>query len=185
MTAAYRLPSSDVGALPVFMVNGAGAPAIQSASGYTATATFTPTAAAYGAGDIMDAVKEMTFTNTDGILVPSGAYIRILTSILKIDLATVPASQTSFDLQLYGVTPPSAQADNDTWTLASADLPTYGGSFSLGTPADLGASLYIRTKGIDFDVRLTGTSLFARLVTTAGHTATAVARTVTLHAVVM
>lgn len=153
--------------------------------GCTASASFTPTAAAYGAGDIMDVAKEMAFTYANGVAIPSGSLVRILDTIIKIDVSALQASEGAYTLQMYGVTPPSAQADNAAWTLASADLASYSGSISLGTPVDLGAALYIKQSNIDVDVKLTGTSLFAELVTVAGFTATAVARQVLLRAVVL
>lgn len=154
-------------------------------NGVYASANFTPAAAAYSAGDIMDVTKEMAWTYANGVAVPSGSIIRILTTLLKIDVTSVPAGQTSYGLQLYGVTPPSAQADNDAWTLASADLSAYVGRVELGSPVDLGASSFVRYPYIDFDFKLTGTSLFARLVTDGAHTAAAVARQVLLRGVVL
>lgn len=153
-------------------------------SGVSASVSFTPTAAAYGAADIMDVAKEIAFTFADGAAVSSGSVIRITAATTKIDVTSVPAGQTTYTLHLYSVTPPSAQADNDAWTLASADLPSYLGSIDLGTPADLGAALYIRTGALTVDLKLAGTSVFGRLVTAGAHTAAAVARQVTLIGVV-
>lgn len=156
-------------------------------SGVTATATFTPAAAAYGSGDIMDVAKEMSFTYRDGVAVPVGSLIRILSAITKIDITSVPAGQTSYLLHCYSVTPPSAQADNDAWTLASGDLTAYRGSIALGVPADLGASLYVKTSLIDTEIALASdkTSMFAQLVTVNSHTAAAVARQIILQGVVL
>jgi hypothetical protein len=138
--------------------------------GITASALFTPIAGAIGALDVMGAAKEFAFTYSDGRAVPTGSLIRILTSVLKIDATALISSEGAYTAQCYSVTPPSAQADNDLWTLASADLPSYRGSFSLGTPVDLGAALHVKTGGQDFDVKLTTSSLWMRLVTVAGFT---------------
>lgn len=154
-------------------------------SGITATASFTPAAAAYSAADIMDVAKEFAFTYSNGAAIPSGSLIRVLTTILKIDATALQASEGAYTLQCYGVTPPSTQADNDAWTLASGDLPSYKGSISIGTPVDLGAALYVKSAGVDLDIKLTGTSLFAELQTVAGFTATAVARQVSLYGIVL
>jgi hypothetical protein len=154
------------------------------AGAYTAAASFTPAAAAYGAGDIMDVAKEMVFVNGT-VAVPSGALIRVITAVVKIDITAVPSGQTSYTLQCYAVTPPSAQVDNDTWTLASGDLTAYLGSINLGTPVDLGSALYVKSGYIDFDMRLSGTSIFAQLVTVGAHTAAAVARQIRLHAILL
>lgn len=154
-------------------------------SGITANASFTPAAAAYGALDILDVAKEFAFTFGNGVAVPSGSLIRILTAIVKSDQTSVPASMTSFALQCYSVTPPSAQADNALWTLASADLTSYRGSIPLGSPADLGAALYVKQPNVDLDIKLSGTSIFGELQTTAGFTALATPFEVLLYGIVL
>lgn len=154
-------------------------------SGYSASASFTPAAAAYSAGDLMDVAKQMAFTDANGLAIPSASLIRVLTTTIKIDVTAVPSGQTNYTLHCYSVTPPSAQVDNDAWTLASGDLASYLGSINLGTPADLGAALYVKAQYIDFDMRLAGTSIYGVLVTAGAHTAEAVARQVRLHAVVL
>lgn len=158
---------------------------VRGINGIYASASFTPAASAYGAGDIQDVAKELAFTFYDGSPIPSGSLIRILTAIMKIDVTSVPSGQTSYTLQTYGVTPPSAQADNDAWTLASGDLTAYKGAISLGTPVDLGSACYVKSQYIDFDIRLTGTSLFGELVTAGAHTAAAVARQVSLYGIIL
>lgn len=154
-------------------------------NGITASAIFTPAAAAYSAGDIMSVAQEFVFTYANGSAIPSGSLIRILTAIVKIDQTALQASEAAYTAQCYSVTPPSAQADNAAWTLASADLPSYRGSIGLGTPVDLGAACYVKTPAIDLDIKLTGTSLFAELQTVAGFTATAVARQILFYGIVL
>lgn len=155
------------------------------ASGITASASFTPTATAYAANDIMSVAQEFAFTYANGVAIPSGSLIRILSATLKIDVAALQASEAAYALQCYSVTPPSALADNAAWTLASGDLAAYRGSIGLGTPVDLGAALYIRTAAIDTDIKLAGTSLFAQLQTIAGFTPTAVPRQIILNGIVL
>lgn len=154
-------------------------------AGVVASASFLPSAAAYSAGDIIAAAQEFAFAFPDGDTVPPGSIIRVLSASLKIDQTGIISGETSYTLHLYSVTPPSAQADNDAWTLASADLASYRGSISLGTPADLGAACFVKTGGLSDDVRLAGASLFGRLVTVGGFTATAVARQVVLQGIVL
>jgi hypothetical protein len=157
-----------------------------SGSGITASASFTPAAAAYSANDIMDVAKEFAFTDAvTGAAIPAGSLIRILTVIMKIDATALQASEAAYALQAFNVTPPSALADNAAWTLASADLSAYRGSLSLGTPVDLGAALYVKTPNIDIDIKLTTSSLWGQLQTIAGFTPTAVARQVFLYGVVL
>src|SRR5437762_3328024 len=75
--------------------------------GRQSTATFTPAAAAYTGGDVIDTAKE--FTTAGSIL---GGQVKITSAELEIDAAAVQAGETSYRLYLYSVTPPSAPADN-------------------------------------------------------------------------
>lgn len=174
-------PFKSTNPLPVSLVDSAGNAV--GGDGITASGSITPAAAAYGAADILGASTEFAFTDRNGVAVPAGSLIRILTTIVKIDLTAVPSGQTSYGLALYSATQPSAQADNDAWTLASADLSAYRGTISLGTPLDLGAALYIKTPLVDIDVKLTTSSLWGRLITDGAHTATAVARQILLYGI--
>ena len=184
--ATKELVAGKVHALKTLLVDSAGNPL--NSAGIVATATFTPAAAAYLGGDVMDVSKEFAFTFAQtGVAIPPGSLIRILTAITKIDLTAVPSGQTGYTLQPYSAAQPSAQADNDPWTLASADLDAYRGAIALGTPADLGAALYVKTPKVDLDVKLASgsSSLFGRLVTDGGFTATAVGRQVLLYGIVL
>ena len=157
-------------------------------AGIVASASFTPAAAAYGAADIVDVAKQFSWTYADsGLAIPTGSLIRVTAAIMKIDATAVISGETSYTLHNYSVTPPSAQADNAAWTLASADLPSYLGSFSLGTPADLGAALYIKTTGLTEEIKLADgvTSHYGELVTVGAFTAAAVARQVLLRGFVL
>jgi len=184
-------PNSDTSSYMAFNVTavagagGGGGGSGNSTAGITASASFTPTAVAYGAGDLISVAQEFVFTYSNGLAIPSGSLIRILSATMKIDATALQASEGAYSLYSYGVTPPSAQADNATWTLASADLPSYKGMMSMGTPVDLGAALYVQSNGIDNDIKLTGTSLFGELVTVAAFTPTAVARQINLRGIVL
>lgn len=151
--------------------------------GCIASASFTPAAAAYGAADVVDVAKEFGFIYADGTPVPAGSLIKLTASVLKIDQTALQSSEGAYVLYLYSETPPSAQADNAAWALASADLPSYRASLALGTPVDLGAACHIRVSGLDVPIKLGSgkTSLFGALVTTPAFTFTAVARQVTLY----
>lgn len=138
--------------------------------GITASADFTPIAGAISANDVMGASGEFVFRYADGERIRPNALIRILTTIVKIDATALVASEGAYELQCYSETQPSAQADNDAWALASADLSVYRGAISLGTPVDLGAALYVKTPAVDLDVKLTSSSLWGRLRTLAGFT---------------
>lgn len=153
--------------------------------GIVASQSFTPAAAAYDAADIISVAKEFSFTFADsGEAIPAGSLIRVTSTIIRIDQTAVISGETSYTLPLYSVTPPSAQADNAAWTLASADLASYLGTIALGTPADVGAACFIQTQLSDKQDYLLAsgkTSLFGELVTTGAFTATAVARQVALY----
>ncbi len=162
------------------------APRVETSSGIVATANFTPAAAAYGAADLISVAQEFAFTYADGRPLVPGLLIRIVSSEIRIDATAVISGETSYSLPLYSTTPPSAQADNAAWTLASGDLSFYRGTLSLGTPADLGAALYVKTQYTDQqDFRLATTSLWGGLVTAGAFTAVAVARQIALYAVVL
>lgn len=146
---------------------------------FTATATFTPTAAAYSANDVMDVAKELTVVGP--IL---GGEVMITSASLQVATTALQSGEASYDLQLYSVTPPSAHADNDAWDLPSGDRTAHLSTISLGTPVDLGSTLKIETDGINKQITVpAGGSLFAELVTVGGFTATAVARKVVLHGI--
>lgn len=152
--------------------------------GFAAAATFTPAAAAYSANDIMDVAKE--FTNICQI---SGGAIMITSVSLEVDTTALQASEASYRLHLYSVTPPSAPADNDAWDLPAGDRVSYRGYVDLGTPVDLGSTLYVETNGVNKQLNLPasvgGGSMFGLLVTIAGFTATAVARKVKIHTIAL
>ena len=154
-------------------------------SGITADASWTPVAEAYSAADTISTAQPLKFSYANGIYAPLGSSIRILTSSIKIDATAVISGETSYTLHLYTVTPPSAQANNAAWTLASADLPYYAGSIALGTPVDLGAALYVKTGGINLDIKMVSDTLYGSLVTVGAFTAAAVARQIRLHGIVL
>lgn len=156
-------------------------------SGITATASFTPIAGAIGAGDVMGAGMEFVFTYADGAPIPAGSVVFINTTQLSIAAAALVSGEGAYTLQCYNVAQPSAQADNALWDLATGDIGAYLGSIALGTPIDLGASLFVEQSGSTKTLKLTGNSMFARLVTVGGFTVPAspqVRRTV-LHGLVL
>ena len=83
------------------------------------------------------------------------------------------------------VSPPSALADNAPWDLPSGDRSAFLGIVQLGTPVDLGSTLYVEANIINKQIKLAGTSLFGYLVTQTGYTPAANSEVYvnTLHAV--
>ncbi len=150
-------------------------------SGRVASATFTPAAAAYSANDIMATAKEFV-----GFGPSQGGEVMITSSELQVAHTAVISGETSYRLYLYNVTPPSAAADNDAFDLPAGDRASSLGYVDLGTPVDLGSTLYVQTDGINKQVTVAaGGSVFGYLVTVGAFTATAAARKVTLHTVLV
>jgi len=127
----------------------------------------------YAAGDVIG-----TGTGAGGAVLefllagPSNGDIIITDDDLRIDVSAVPSGMTSFRLHLYSATPPSAFGDNAAWDLSSAgDRAAYLGYLDLGTPVDLGSTLFVQTSAVNKKLRMgAGTSLFAYLQTIGGFT---------------
>jgi hypothetical protein len=119
---------------------------------------------AYSAGDVVGGA--ITFANMG----TSGGRIMLTSSQLELDIAAIPTGMTSFFVALYSVTPPSALADNAAWDLPSGDRASFLGIVQLGTPVDLGSTLYVEQNIINKQIKLAGTSAFGYLVTATGYT---------------
>jgi hypothetical protein len=141
----------------------------------------------YSAGDVIGAATgasaAIEFTN---MAPPRGGEVMLTSSSLEIDVAAIPSGMTSFILHLYSVTPPSALGDNVAWDLPSGDRSSYLGFVQLGSPADLGSTLYCEANGINKQVTLTGSSIFAYLVTNGAYAPSAQAvKKVGLHSMIV
>lgn len=150
-------------------------------AGYRAEASFTPAAAAYLAGDVMDVAKALAWTDRDGVAFPGGELMIRSVSLL-VEHTAVISGETSYQLALYNVTPPSAHADNDAWDLPSGDRAAFLGRVDLGTPVDVGSSLFVATDGLSRIVTVPAAGLYAELITIGAFTATAAVRKAVLHA---
>jgi hypothetical protein len=159
---------------------------VLASQGYSASVSLTRTndANAYAAGDVVGAAVGSTAALTFASMGPSAGRVMITSVSLEIDASAVISGETSYTLHLYDVTPPSALGDNAAWDLPSGDRASYLGSVNLGTPLDLGSTLYAEAHGINKQLKLAGTSLFAYLVTAGAYTPTASrVHVVKLHAV--
>lgn len=132
---------------------------------------------AYGAGDVVGVADSDTAANAGSAVhvLRGGDSGGLITRIVGVDFLigadAVPAGMTSFTMHLYGATPPSALLDNAAWDLPSGDRSAYIGSVTLGTPADIGGTLFIQTTGLDKYVRMAPSAiLYAYIVTAAGYT---------------
>jgi hypothetical protein len=124
---------------------------------------------AYTANDVVGATAAVwTFQNIG----PMGGRVMLTSADLRIDVAAIPSGMTSFRLYLYNVTPASALADNAAFDLPAGDRPGYQGYIDLGSPADLGSTLYVQTDQINkqVDLAATDTSLYGYLVSAGGFT---------------
>lgn len=138
--------------------------AYRSAQTVTRPANATP----YTANDALGAAAAaIEFTN---IAPSAGGQIVITSAKLQVDVASVPSGMTSFRLYLYSVTPPSALADNAAWDLPSGDRASFLGYVDLGTPVDLGSTLFVQTNAINAQFTAASSSLFGYLVTAGGFT---------------
>lgn len=139
---------------------------------------------AYLANDVIGAATGSTAALTFPDIGRRGGRIMLSTVELEIDHTAVISGQTSYRLYLYSVTPPSALGDNAAWDLPSGDRASFLGYVDLGTPVDLGSTLYVQTTQVNRQVALTGTDLFGYLVTIGPYTPVAsIVHKITLHAV--
>jgi hypothetical protein len=128
---------------------------------------------AYAAGDVVGSATGTTAAQTLAAIVQRNNSCMITSSQLRIDANAVISGETSYTLQLYSAAPPSALGDNAAWDLPAADRAYYLGAISLGTPADLGSTLYIETNMLNKQVVGSTNDLFAYLVTVGAYTPTA------------
>jgi hypothetical protein len=162
---------------------------------YTSSVTITrpSNTTAYGAGDVIGVADVSvaanagnaihTFTNIG----PAGGQIMITAADLLAYVAAVPAGMTSFRLHLYNASP-TAILDAATWDLPSGDRASYLGYIDLGSPADVGSTLYVQADQVNKQFKLASgsTSLYGLLVTAGGYTPTSAAvKKVRLHAVAL
>jgi len=145
---------------------------------YKTTVTITRVADtnAYGAGDCIGAATGSTAAKEFATMGPSGDYITIIGAVLEIDASALIASEAGYTLYLYDAIPASAYGDNTAWDLPSGDRDNFLGKIALGTPVDLGSTLWVETNetSLKKTVKLasSSTSLYAYLTTDAAHTPT-------------
>lgn len=137
----------------------------------------------YAANDVVGAATASSGALTFADMGKESQRIMITSVQLQINAAAVISGETSYRLYLYNVTPPSALGDNAAWDLPSGDRASFLGFIELGTPVDLGATLYVETNIVNKQVTLVGSNLFGYLVTIGGHTPTSArVHVITLHA---
>jgi hypothetical protein len=163
-------PDTNAGIAPVDSVRGITVQ--QAGQGAATKVSFTRpnNTTAYAANDIVGATTAALEFASMGA---SGGCIEIVRAEILIEATAIISGESTYQLALYGVTPPSAAADNAAFDVASGDRASFLGLLPLGAPLDLGSTLYIDSMFGERQFKLTGTSLFAYLVTTGAYTPTA------------
>jgi len=137
----------------------------------TVTLTRTADTNAYTAGDVVGAATGSTAALEFDVGSTAGGAVLLTTAQLAINLAAVPSGMGNFRLYLYSVTPPSALGDNVAWDLPSGDRTAFLGYVDLGTPVDMGSTLYVEATHLDKQVVVpSGGTLYAYLVTQGAYT---------------
>jgi hypothetical protein len=124
----------------------------------------------YGVADVSVAANAGSaiheFTNAG----PAGGSIWVTAADLKVYLDAVPASMTSYRLDLYDASP-TAILDNAAFSLVAGDRTKHLGYIDLGSPVDRGATLAVQTDvGKAFKLATGSTSLFGLITTNGGYT---------------
>lgn len=101
-----------------------------------------------------------------------GGPIILLYASLRVDIAALPSGFGQTRLHLYS-SAPAAIADNAAYNLAAGDRSKYLGYITLGTPQDLGDTLFVEDDYLRKAVVATSTSIFAIAQTIAGFTPSA------------
>lgn len=161
--ATPTLNSTDALARGVFIVGNDGSVD----GGYIAPLTITRPAntTAYSAVDVVGGVLTIPSVG------PASGTAMLTGTRLELDIAAIPTGMTYFTLHLYSATPPSAYADNAAWDLPSGDRSVYMGNVIVGTPVDLGSTLYVEVNQINKLMKLVGGStVYGYLVTATGYT---------------
>ena len=148
--------------MPKYYAEGSETWAYRAQTTVTRPANTTP----YGAGDVLGGA--ISFTNIG----PAGSQLMLTSADLRAHISAVPSGMTTIRLHLYDATPPSATADNAVWDIPAGDRASYLGYIDLGTPTDIGSTLYTQADSVNKHVKLTDavSTLYGYLVTTGGFT---------------
>jgi hypothetical protein len=126
---------------------------------------------AYAANDVIGAATGSTSALTFSNVGQPGMPVCISDASLRIDVSTVASGVGNYRLYLYSITPPSAYGDNAAWDLPAGDRDYFLGFIDLGTPVDLGSTIYVESSGVNKTILLPDSgNLYAYLVTTAAYT---------------
>lgn len=141
---------------------------------------------AYAANDVLGSATGSTAGIDFNLAAISGSSILITSVAFERDVAALISGETSYNLYLYNVTPPSALGDNAAFDLPTGDRTSFLGVINLGTPVVMPSAhtLYVEQNGINKQVKLSGTHIFGYLVTVGAYTPTSAAvHKITINAV--
>lgn len=126
---------------------------------------------AYAQLDVLsaDPAAVIEFAN---IAPAGGGPIVLLYASLVVSEGAVPAGMGQTKLHLYS-SAPTAIADNAAYNLPSGDRGKYLGNITLGTPADLGDTLFVEDDYLRKQVVATSSSIYAIAQTVGAFTPTA------------
>lgn len=128
----------------------------------------------YTANDVIGAATGSSAALQFTVGSSDGGHALLTTARMAINLSAVISGMGNFRLYFYNVTPPSALGDNAAWDLPSGDRTAFLGYIDLGTPVDLGSTLYVESTHVDKQVAVpSGGILYAYLVTTGAYTPSA------------
>jgi hypothetical protein len=144
--------------------------------------SFTCGTSAYAAGDVVGVGGGSAVLDL-GVCGPSAGDILITSMSLEIDTGTIISGETTYSVHFYRASPASALADSAAFDLASADRVDYLGSVELGQILDKGSTLFAEVNNITKHIHLSGTHLFAYLVSNGAYTPTARVIVLTIHTV--
>jgi len=152
----YPVGDKDSGAL----VQVSKMPPLVTNAGRSVSVTFQTAASILAANDVISG--PIVFSQ---IGPPGGGSVMITSAQLRIDITAVIAGMTNFLLYLYKNAPPSALADNAAHDIPAGDRSNYLGFIDLGTPVDLGSTLYVETNGINKQIKLIDGDVHGYVVT--------------------
>jgi hypothetical protein len=128
---------------------------------------------AYTALDVLGATTTASSVIEFANIAPvGGGPIVLLYASLRVDEGTVPAGYGQMRLHLYD-SAPAAIADNAAYNLPSGDRAKYLGYLTLGTPIDLGDTLFSEDDFLRKQIVATSSSIFAIAQTLSAFTPTA------------
>lgn len=105
---------------------------------------------AYTALDVMGATAAaIKFSNIG----PAGGRVFVTSMFVRGDVAAVPTGMSTLRYHLYNREPADI-ADNAAYDLVEADRSAYQGYVDVGTPSDLGSTIFGQSDGLNHPVRL-------------------------------